>query len=203
MAQLKYWNGSAWASAAVGAKGDQGNIGETGPVGENGPAGVASTINVGLIASGSLNTGTSLAVTGLTADFIQIHLYGITTVGPTRILVRPNNSSSAVYDYVRITADGVNIMARTQSGTSFDLNGARVTDNTSAENYFVFNLTNCKAAGFTTIQAESTYLDEYTSGGDVRAMGIYKAAEQMTSVTITTSTGTSFNGTGTYKIFGG
>jgi hypothetical protein len=200
MAQLKYWNGSAWVAAAAGA---QGSTGETGPAGPTGAAGVASTVNVGLIASGSLNTGTSLTVTELNADFIQIHLYGLTTTGNTRVLVRPNNSSSAVYDYNKISGPGTNIMERTQNGTSFDINAQRTTDGTSNENYFVFNLTNCKSAGFTTIQAESVYLDEYTTGGSALLMGIYKAAQQITSVTITTSTGTTFNGAGTYKVFGG
>lgn len=43
MAQLKYWNGSAWADAVVGAQGPQGPTGPTGPTGSTGPTGVTGS----------------------------------------------------------------------------------------------------------------------------------------------------------------
>ena len=41
MAQLKYWNGSAWVNAVVGAQGPQGVTGVTGATGPTGADGVA------------------------------------------------------------------------------------------------------------------------------------------------------------------
>ena len=39
MAQLKYWDGSAWVSAVVGAQGPTGPTGPTGVTGPTGPTG--------------------------------------------------------------------------------------------------------------------------------------------------------------------
>jgi hypothetical protein len=44
MAQLKYWNGTAWVNAVIGAqgpKGDTGNTGAQGATGATGPQGPA------------------------------------------------------------------------------------------------------------------------------------------------------------------
>lgn len=201
MAQLKYWDGSAWTTAVVGS---QGSTGETGPAGPTGDAGAALSLNLSLIASGSLNSGTSLNIPSLTQDTIQIHLYGLTTVAGTRIIIRPNNSSNTIYDYMTISQRGsASYTDRIQGGTGFMLNGEKVTDPSDATNYYIINLTNCKAAGFTNIDASTSFNSQFASLANASTKGIYKAAEQITSVTITTSTGTAFNGTGTYKIFGG
>jgi hypothetical protein len=39
MAQLKYWDGSAWVNAVVGAEGPTGPTGATGPTGPTGATG--------------------------------------------------------------------------------------------------------------------------------------------------------------------
>lgn len=44
MAQLKYWNGTAWVDAVIGAQGPTGPTGPTGPIGATGATGAASTV---------------------------------------------------------------------------------------------------------------------------------------------------------------
>jgi hypothetical protein len=181
-----------------------GETGPTGPAGPNGDDGSALSLNLSLIASGSLNSGTSLNIPSLTQDTVQIHLYGLSTVGGTRILIRPNNSSSSVYNYLTVSQRAsAGIHVSTQNGTSFDLNGEKITEANTALNYFIITLTNCKAAGFTTFDALTAFNSVGPQANTAWTKGIYRQSEQITSVTITTSTGTSFNGTGTYNIFGG
>lgn len=195
------------ATAELGPTGETGPMGPTGPTGSTGPAGAtgaALSLNLSLIASGSLNSGTSLTIPSLTQDMIQIHLYGLTTVAATKMIIRPNNSSSAVYDFLTTSSKGSSFyFVRTQNGTSFELNGERNTDQADATNYFIITLTNCKSAGFTTVDAFSAYNFMFASPHNAWTRGIYKSAAQITSVTITTTTGTAFNGTGTYAIYGG
>jgi len=53
MPQLKYWDGSAWVDAVIGAQGPTGSVGPTGPTGPTGPAGAgADAIPVALMLGG-------------------------------------------------------------------------------------------------------------------------------------------------------
>ena len=68
MPQLKYWNGSAWVEAAIGAQGDIGATGPTGsqgPTGPTGATGAASTVTGPTGATG--NTGGGLYTYSATA----------------------------------------------------------------------------------------------------------------------------------------
>lgn len=44
MAQLKYWDGTAWVNAVIGAQGEQGPTGATGPTGPTGPVGATGAV---------------------------------------------------------------------------------------------------------------------------------------------------------------
>jgi hypothetical protein len=78
MSQLKYWNGTAWVTAVVGAQGPTGDTGATGATGDTGPSGViavtAPITNSGTSTSASIGidqTGITLAqsqVTNLETD---------------------------------------------------------------------------------------------------------------------------------------
>ena len=164
----------------------------------------SSALTLSQITSGSLNTGTSLTISSLTQDFIQIHLYGLTwATASSQIRVRPNNSTSAVYDSISGFASGGpdSNYVRTQNGTSFNLQGGRNQTFTDNSNYYIITLSNCKATGFTTIVAQSCFNEPSTVNTWVT--GIFKTAAQITSVNIATTGGYTFNGTGTYAVYGG
>jgi hypothetical protein len=197
------------ATAELGPTGETGPTGPTGPTGSTGPAGAtgaALSLNLSLIASGSLNSGTSLTIPSLTQDMIQIHLYGLTASANYKILLRPNNSSSTVYEYLTMSQrNSVSYLpAMEHSGTSFNLNGEYSPTAPDSSNYYVITFTNCKAAGFTTIESQSfwTYSGAF-SAQMAWTKGIYKSAEQITSITVLTSSGATFNGTGAYSVYGG
>jgi hypothetical protein len=73
MAQLKYWNGTAWVNAVVGA---QGPTGPTGPTGVTGPTGAASTVTGPTGAIGPTGPTGAAGVTGPTGA-------ASTVTGPT------------------------------------------------------------------------------------------------------------------------
>ena len=164
----------------------------------------SGALTLSSIASGNFNSGTSLTISSLTQDFIQIHLYGLTwATAASQIRVRPNNSTSAVYDSISAFASGGpdSNYVRTQNGTSFDLGGGRNQTFNNNANYYIITLSNCKQTGFTTIVAQSCFSEGVTVNTWVT--GIFKTAAQITSVNIATTGGYTFNGTGTYAIYGG
>jgi hypothetical protein len=75
MAQLKYWNGSAWVTAVVGAQGPTGSTGPTGPTGvtgstgstgPTGPTGADGTIGIDGATGATGPTGADSTVIGPT-----------------------------------------------------------------------------------------------------------------------------------------
>jgi hypothetical protein len=164
------------------------------------------------IATGNVNSGTSVTISSITQDFLQLHIYGVTyATTPSRIRVQLNGSGSSVYDCVTFTATSSPTVsnARLQNGTSIFLNnpGSNTQTqslNTDATNYYVLTLQNCKSTGFTTFSFNSNYLGA-NGAGDVgnSGSGIFKTAAQITSLVISNSGGTAFNGTGTYALYGG
>jgi hypothetical protein len=166
-----------------------------------------SALTIASIASGSINSGTSLTISSITQDFLQLDIKGVTfatTNGSIRLQI--NGSSSAVYDYSGGAAGqdaGSPFQSKVNAtnGTSFALGSTQFISNT-ANSYSVI-LTNCKSTGFTTITCTASYNQSSTGTCNSVVTGIFKTAAQVTSLTITNSAGTAFNGTGTYALYGG
>lgn len=66
MAQLKYWNGTAWVDAVIGAQGPTGPTGATGPAGATGSTGAASTVPGPTGATGPAGSVGATGPTGVT-----------------------------------------------------------------------------------------------------------------------------------------
>lgn len=161
--------------------------------------------NLSLIASGSLNTGTSLTLSSLTQDTLVLILRGITFgTGGSEILVKPNNNSSGNIEYVGwINQNNSMATASATNANGFDLNVADAQANTNSSNAYLLTLTNCQEAGYTTSQVISWFQRTfYNNQGIGYSSGIWKSAAQVTSLVISAS-GYTFNGTGTYALYGG
>lgn len=164
----------------------------------------ASALNISQVASGSINSGTSLTISGLTQDFIMIQLTGVTwATGRSDMIARINGSSSAQYNYITINNNGTGNVDNATVDTKIPLGSSLNTQqNTSNNNQYMLTLTNSKQAGFTNFQITSRFLfnpETVTVIGN----GIFKTAAQVTSVQFLTAAGYTFNGTGTYNVWAG
>ena len=158
------------------------------------------------IASGSLNSGTSLVISSLTQDFLQLHLVGITwATSAAQIFIRLNGSTSSVYDLAGGSAwntPQANAISFTNT-QAFDIMGNSQQLNTNASNRYIITLQNCKSTGFTTMTSTNHYVRSASGTTFSTVQGIFKTAAQITSLTVLNSAGNTFNGTGTYELFGG
>jgi hypothetical protein len=166
----------------------------------------SGSLSIAQIATGSLNTGTSLTISSLTQDFIQIQLRNLTWgTNPSDILFQLNGDSSALYSYSGFAlrpGDSSGVNATAGSGNNINMNygyGQRYDNN---NNSYVLTLQNCKATGFTTFTATAGSVnDSFVAGTQVQ--GIYRSAAQITSVRILNANLFTFNGSGTYTVWGG
>jgi hypothetical protein len=122
VAQLKYWDGSAWQSAVVGAQGPQGIQGVQGPTGATGPIGatgaVGATGATGATGPAQINIPPSTNTTIVAADagkYLNISA-GVTINSSTGFIsgdvVSIYNSSSS---NITITATSITLR---QAGTA-------------------------------------------------------------------------------------
>ena len=164
----------------------------------------SSTLTLSQIATGNINSGTSVNITGLTTDVIQLHIKGVTWgTGAFFLQVQPNSTATSVYSYAggRAYASGTITRFYGDTGTYIAPNQGGNQKHTDAANYYIITLTNCKAAGFTTFQVASAYVDDASNAMIGFNDGIFRSAAQVTSLLI--SAGYTFNGTGTYTVYGG
>lgn len=164
-------------------------------------------LSISQIATGSLNTGTSLTISSLTQDFIQIQLKGLTWgTNIAQILFQLNADASALYTYSGFASEVYDYSNATNASESAGGNinmtygyNQRYND---ANNSYVLTLQNCKATGFTTFTGTSFFVNNSNSHIS-QVQGIYRSAAQITSVKILNSAGYTFNGSGTYTVWGG
>jgi len=215
MAQLKYWNGSAWVDAVVGAQGPTGATGPTGVTGATGPTGPSGNLAVSQIASGSMPASTTLTISSLSSyDYLLFIAYDITNdISDSYDNFRINGNSGSNYIYNRNTwyNSGPNSYAPTaysrwttgSSNINF-LNQNRRYNNSN--NMFVWELRNCKSAGFTSFSgiAATQYYDTNVSGNQSQTgqiQGIYKVAEAVSSISMINGSGSNYNA-GSYVLWG-
>ena len=156
------------------------------------------------IATGNINSGTSVNITGLSTDVIQLHMKTLTWgTGGFFLQVQPNSTATSVYSYAsgRMLASGTLARHSGDAGTYIAPNAGGNQSNTGGDNYYIITLTNCKAAGFTTYEFSSCYVDDSSNANYATGRGIFRSAAQVTSLLI--SAGYTFNGSGTYTVYGG
>jgi hypothetical protein len=163
------------------------------------PAGGAG--NMAQIATGTLS-GSSVVVSGLSSyTDLVIFVHGFT------------NNSGVGNLYLRMNATSTNHDSRgVFYGSQYDpfgyVNAADffITEQevvrTNSQNVAVIKLTNCKNAGFTDAQWNSSYMIGYTTqiGSVIGARGVYTKNEAISSITLRNSGGTWAGGT--YTVWG-
>ena len=95
MAQLKYWNGSAWVNAVVGAQGPTGPTGPTGATGITGPTGFTGATG----ATGSTGPTGATGATGATGQ-------GLAVGGATNAFLVKNSATDYDTNWVSIIDGG-------------------------------------------------------------------------------------------------
>ena len=164
----------------------------------------AGALTLTSIASGTLSGG-SVVTSGLTQDFIQVTMHGITLSTAANIYIRLNGASSNYHhNYWMLTSYPDYQWTSQLSGTGasqVECTGQTLKSTVGA-NSFVFTFQNCKQAGITTYSGNSVF-ERSTQSSTVgqTLAGYYNSAAAITSITIGTTSGT-FSG-GTYKIVGG
>jgi len=167
------------------------------------PASGGATITQ--IATGNCNSGTSVSITGLTTDYIEVYLKNLTwATGVSQIKITLNSNTSAVYDSNEstITLSNPGGFTNDISGTQLNIPSASV-DRTNGVN-IRFRLYNAASTtGFTTFDYRGSATDAVPNAISYASSGIFRSAAQITSIQIATVAAYAFNGTGTYTVYGG
>ena len=163
------------------------------------PAGGAG--NMAQIATGTLS-GASVVVSGLSSyTDLVIFVYGFTNNSGVGNLYLRMNATSTNHDSRGVFYGSQYTPFGYVNTTDFFITEQEVvrTDN---QNVAVIKLTNCKNAGFTDAQWNSSYMIGYTStiGSVIGARGVYTKNEAISSITLRNSGGTWAGGT--YTVWG-
>ena len=202
-------SGSTPARLAIGATGNVLTVAGGVPTWAA-PAG-GSGLSLSSIASGSLS-GTSLTLSSLTAyDTLVLRITNASDNTEWQDRLEINGTSTGVYDYIltggratsAASADPF-IFDSTTSDTSFKLVGSDESITSTANNYYII-LTNCKSAGFTTVQSitSTKWLDGSTNRTSIANMqGIFKSAAAVSSIKFFPIVSSTYDA-GTYALYGG
>jgi hypothetical protein len=159
-------------------------------------ASTTASLDLAQIASGSLS-GTSVSLTGLTADFMMLEVKGANFTSGAQGLAVTLNTAVTNYNFrgfFGTTTSGEAIIGDTQSEIYPNKSQAA-----SGSGSFYLTLQNCKSAGFTTFQQSGTLLNSTYFGFNLA--GYYNAEIAITSIQIKGTGGGTFNA-GTYRLIG-
>ncbi len=163
----------------------------------------SATLTLSQIATGSMS-GTSVSISSLTSyDQITVFIDGVTfATSNSSMRFRLNGSSSSIYNYFGGGATGSPSVIRISSAANDGFKPSNnQTFNSSANNY-VIQFTNCKASGFTYIQANYVYLNTSSNQEFDVVQGWFASSAAVSSIEITNVAGNTFNG-GTYYVIAG
>jgi hypothetical protein len=159
----------------------------------------ASTASLSLITSGNLS-GSSLTLSSLsTYDTLILMITNLNQSNAAQLRLRVNNNSTSNYWSIGFRQSGSTTARNIRAGDDSWQTNQNV-DSGANGNEFVYVLTNCKAAGFTSFGFSGTY-NSATRSGEVATSGIYAVAEAVSSLVLEPTAGT-FSG-GDYRIYGG
>ena len=150
------------------------------------------------IASGSLS-GTSVSLTGLTADFMMLEVKGAGFVTGAQGLAVTLNTAVTNYNYrgyVGTTSSGSGEAIIGDATTEIYPNKSQAANGSGG---FYLTLQNCASAGFTTFQQSGTLLNSTYFGFNIA--GYYNSETAITSIQIKGTGGGTFNA-GTYRLIG-
>jgi len=161
----------------------------------------AGGLTLAQIATGSM-ASTSVTISSLSAyDTIMLSLTGVTWgTAADNIRVRINSLTSSSY-LKNGFAINTSRIAINSTGTSFALQDSGNQANADANNNYFYVFTQCKAAGFTGVQAVGRYVDSTTASTAVSVNGVIISNEAVSSLVIATSNAYTFSA-GTYTVWG-
>lgn len=158
-----------------------------------------ATPSLALIASGTAS-GASLTISGLSSyDTIRVLIFSMNRSSSGQVICRINNNSTSNYF---ASANG-------QTGSTTELhfivaqNGIKSLDNMvsgATNGNLCFTFTNCKAAGFTAFDAQSTYIKSGPTNQSYRYEGAYEVAEAVSSLVFSGSG--SWSGSTDFRVYG-
>ena len=157
-----------------------------------------STLSLSLIASGSLS-GSSLTLSSLSSyDTLILMIYNVNLSTDSQLRLRVNGDSTDNYWAFGFTQTGSTSERVVDAGD----NGWKTADNMVAGangNELIWQLQNCKAAGFTSGGWAGSY--NSTRRGEMALSGVYAVAEAVSSLVLAPLGGT-YSG-GNYRLYGG
>ena len=160
----------------------------------------SSSLSVSQIASGSFPSASSLSLTGLTQDYLLLHIRAFTwgTANGT-VNLRFNNNSGAVYDVLTQRLRDCD----TWSGEGLDrieLTSVSMLRTDVGKDYWI-EIKNCKSAGFHSWSFLGNYPDTGGTKLSVAGSGIFTNATALTSIQIRQGEGYNFTA-GSYWLWG-
>jgi len=160
------------------------------------PAGGGLTLS--LITDGTLS-GSSLTLSSLsTYDTLILMITNLNQSNAAQLRLRVNANSTSNYWSIGFEQRTSSTQAATRAADDSWVTTRNVESGANGNN-FVYVLTNCKAAGFTSFGFSGSY--NATRSGEVATSGIYAVAEAVSSLVLDPTAGT-FSG-GNYRIYGG
>jgi hypothetical protein len=168
---------------------------------------VNTTTTVSAITSDvSVGTGSSFTISGLSTNYIEIHVKGLISASNWSIFwLRLNNLSTSIYDSTLFAVDGgsspVPVWTRQlQSDTKLIASYPSGTPiyGTETYNFGILRIYNAQTSGFKPVR----YTAYFQNGGYISVDALIRTTAAVTSVTGLTSGGSTFNA-GTYTVYGG
>jgi len=160
------------------------------------PAGASLTLS--LITNGTLS-GSSLTLSSLsTYDTLILMAFNMNQSNSAQLRLRVNNNSTNNYWSIGFGQTGSTTTRNIRAADDSFLTVDNVASGANG-NEMIYVLTNCKAAGFTSVGQSGSY--NSTRTGEVAVSGIYAVAEAVSSLVLAPTSGT-WSG-GNYRLYGG
>ena len=168
-------------------------------------AAAGGALTLAQIATGNINSGTSVTISSLSSyDTLILRITGVTWGTGDDVLCFQINSTASSHTYItgsNTTADSNAGSNSAESQVRLNGNFGQKRTNTTSTYIIVFN--NCKAAGFTNFGFLSKFNNSDNNNTGTTGTGIFTSAAAVSNIKIQTGEGYTFDGTGTYTIYGG
>jgi len=158
---------------------------------------------IALVASGSFPAASSLNLTGITQDYLQLQIFGLQwNSGQSRIQIQVNSNTGSIYrqtSFSNISGGGDQINGLS---TQIDLNTA-ATYNAYGDTWYSIIIQNCATTGFKNysyLQFSKNTANNYFITG--AGQGVIETSVALTSIQVINSNAYNYNA-GTYRLVGG
>jgi len=158
---------------------------------------------IALVASGSMPSASSLSLTGITQDYLQLQIFGLQwNSGQSRIQIQVNTNTGSIYrqtSFSNISGGGDQINGLS---TQIDLNTSG-TYNAYGDTWYSLIIQNCATTGYKNysyLQFSKNTANNYFITG--AGQGVIETSVALTSIQVINSNAYNYNA-GTYRLVGG